>query len=78
MNKKEPTGERMVDVLLQVTEPAKPSEKVVVTQSTYRRGNRSAQNRARASERIARPEGTRIAIIDSGPAGCFDDLIEDD
>lgn len=67
---------REVDVVLQVTEPAKPSETVIVTKSTYRRGNRSAQNRARAEQRIARPEGTRIAIVASGEAGSFDYLLE--
>ena len=70
-------GPREVDVVLQVTEPAKESETVVVTTITYSRGNRHAQNRARASERIKRPEGTRIAIVASGEAGEFDDLPKD-
>lgn len=68
---------REVDVVLQVTEPAKESETVVITTTTYSRRNVRAQNRARASERIKRPEGTRIAIITSGESGEFDDLPKD-
>lgn len=77
MKRKFSTGARSVDVVLQVTEPAKESETVVITTTTYSRGNRRAQNRARASERVKRPEGTRIAIIASGEAAAFDDLPED-
>jgi hypothetical protein len=77
MRKNSGSFARKVDVVLQVTEPAKESETVIVTKTTYNRGNRSAQNRARAEQRIARPEGTRIAIVASGEAGSFDYLLED-
>ena len=77
MKNRKLSARREVDVVLQVTEPANPSETVVVTTVTYSRGNLRAQNRARASERIKRPEGTRIAIVASGEAGEFDDLPKD-
>ena len=69
--------ERKVDVVLQVTEPGKKSETILVTEGTHSRRNKSAENRAKASERIARPEGTRISVIASGESGEFDGLIED-
>ena len=77
MKERRASVRREVDVVLQVTEPAKPSETVVITTTTYSSGNLRAQNRARASERIKRPEGTRVAIIASGEAGEFDDLPKD-
>ena len=77
MKKRKLSIRREVDVVLQVTEPAKESETVVITTPTYSSSNLRAQNRARASERIKRPEGTRIAIIASGEAGEFDDLPKD-
>lgn len=70
--------ERIVDVALQVTEPASESKTVINTQSTYSRGDRRARNRAKASERLRRPEGTRVEVIDSGPSGSLDHLLEDD
>ena len=70
-------GPRQVDVVLQVTEPGKESETVIITTTTYSSRNGSAQNRAVARERIRRPEGTRVARVASGPAGQFDDLLED-
>ena len=70
--------ERIVDVALQVTEPASESKTVINSQSTYSRGDRRARNRAKASERLRRPEGTRVEVIDSGPSGSLDYLLEDD
>ena len=70
--------ERIVDVALQVTEPNDVSKTVINTQSTYSRGNRRAENRAKASERLRRPEGTRVTVIDSGPSGTLDFLLEND
>ena len=69
-------GPREVDVVLQVTEPNKPSETVIVSTTTYSRRNGRAQNRAVASQRISRPEGTRIARVACGEAGEFDDLLD--
>ena len=69
---------RKVDVVLQVTEPTKESETVIHTTDTYSKRNGRAQNRARAAERLRRPEGTRIAIIASGESGSFDDLLKSD
>ena len=71
-------GPREVDVVLQVTEPGKDSETVIITASTYSRRNGHAQNRAVARERLKRPEGTRIARVASGKAGEFDDLLDND
>ena len=70
--------ERIVDVALQVTEPAGESKTVINSQSTYSRGDRRARNRANASERLHRPEGTKVEVIDSGPSGSLDYLLEDD
>lgn len=70
--------ERIVDVALQVTEPNGESKTVINSQSTYSRGDRRARNRAKASERLNRPEGTRVTVIDSGPSGALDYLLEDD
>lgn len=67
---------RAVDVVLQVTEPNKPSETVIVQTITYSRRNGRAQNRAVASQRLSRPEGTRVARVASGEAGEFDDLLD--
>lgn len=69
--------ERKVDVVLQVTEPAKESETVLVQTSTYSSRNKRVENRAKANERLARPEGTRVTVIASGESGEFDDLIGD-
>ena len=68
--------ERAVDVVLQVTEPNKPSETVIISTTTYSNRNGRAQNRAVASQRLSRPEGTRIARVASGEAGEFDDLLD--
>lgn len=70
--------ERIVDVALLVTEPSSGSKVVINSQSTYSAGDRRARNRALASERINRPEGTKVTVIDSGPAGSLDYLLEDD
>ena len=70
--------ERIVDVALSVTEPASESKVVINSQSTYSSGDRRARNRALASERLNRPEGTRVTVIDSGPVGSLDYLLEDD
>ena len=70
--------ERIVDVALSVREPGCGSKIVINSQSTYSTGDRRARNRALASERIHRPDGTRIAVIDSGPVGSFDYLLEND
>ena len=70
--------ERIVDVALVVTEPGSESKVVINSQSTYSTGDRRARNRAKASERINRPEGTRVAVIDSGPTGSLDYLLEND
>lgn len=70
--------ERIVDVALLVTEPGSESKVVVNSQSTYASGDRRARNRAKASERLHRPEGTRVTVIDSGPAGALDYLLEND
>lgn len=67
---------RKVDVVLQVTEPNKPSETVIISTTTYSNRNGRAQNRAVANQRINRPEGTRIARVASGEAGEFDDLLD--
>ena len=69
---------RVVDVVLQVTEPTKESETVIITTPTYSRRNGRAQNRAVARERLRRPEGTRVVRIASGEAGQFDDLLDND
>lgn len=69
---------REVDVVLQVTEPGKPSETIIVSTITYSKRNGRAQNRAVANQRLKRPEGTRVARIASGKAGQFDDLLEND
>lgn len=71
-------GPRKVDVVLQVTEPGKDSETVIISTDTYSRRNGHAQNRAVARERLRRPEGTRVARVASGEAGEFDDLLNDD
>lgn len=71
-------GPREVDVVLQVTEPGKDSETVIVTTPTYSRRNGHAQNRAVARERLRRPEGTRVTRVASGKAGEFDYLLDDD
>ena len=71
-------GPREVDVVLQVTEPGKESETVIITTPTYSRRNGRAQNRAVARERLRRPEGTRVARVASGEAGEFDDLLDND
>ena len=68
---------RVVDVALQVTEPNAESKTVLNSQVTYRSGDRSAQNRARASERLNRPEGTKVSVIGSGESGSLDHLLED-
>lgn len=70
--------ERIVDVALVVTEPASESKIVINSQSTYASGDRRARNRAKASERIHRPEGTRVTVVDSGPSGSLDYLLEND
>ena len=67
---------REVDIVLQVTEPNKPSETLIVATSTYSNRNACAQNRAVARERIRRPEGTRIARVASGEAGEFDHMLD--
>ena len=67
---------RVVDVALQVTEPHAESKTVLNSQVTHRAGNRSAQNRAKASERLNRPEGTKISVIASGESGSLDYLLE--
>ena len=69
---------RQVDVVLQVTEPGKPSETVIVTTTTCSNRNRRATSRAVAHQRLTRPEGTRVARIASGETGQFDDLLDDD
>ena len=71
-------AERIVDVALVVTEPDRESKIVINSQSTYASGDRRARNRAKASERINRPEGTKVTIVDSGPSGSLDYLLEDD
>ena len=71
-------GPREVDVVLQVTEPGKDSETIIIETSTYSRRNGHAQNRAVARERLRRPEGTRVTRVASGEAGQFDDLLDDD
>ena len=71
-------GKRKVDVVLQVTEPGKESETVIIATSTYSRRNGHAQNRAVARERLRRPEGTRVARVASGEAGEFDHLLDND
>ena len=71
-------GPRKVDVVLQVTEPGKDSETVIISTDTYSRRNGHAQNRAVARERLRRPEGTRVARVASGEAGEFDDLLNND
>lgn len=68
---------RQVDVALQVTEPNAKSKTVLNSQVTYRVGNRSAENRAKANERINRPEGTKVSVIGSGESGSLDHLLED-
>ena len=70
--------ERIVDVALQVTEPGSESKVVINSQSTYSSGDRRARNRAKASERLNRPEGTRVTVIDSGSCGSLDYLLEND
>lgn len=67
---------REVDVVLQVTEPNKPSETVIISTITYSNRNGRAQNRAVANQRLCRPEGTRIARVATGEAGEFDDLLD--
>lgn len=69
---------RVVDVALQVTEPNGETKTVINSQVTSRTGDRSARNRAKAHERIHRPEGTKVSIVDSGPSGTLDYLLEDD
>ena len=68
---------RQVDVALQVTEPNAESRTVLNSQVTYRSGNRSAENRAKANERLHRPEGTKVSVIASGESGSLDYLVED-
>lgn len=70
--------ERIVDVALSVTEPASESKVVIHSQSTYSTGDRRARNRAVASEQLHRPKGTRVTVIDSGPCGSLDYLLEND
>ena len=67
---------REVDIVLQVTEPNKPSETLIIATTTYSNRNGRAQNRAVARERIRRPEGTRIARVATGKAGEFDHLLD--
>lgn len=67
---------RAVDIVLQVTEPNKPSETVIISTTTYSNRNGRAQNRAVASQRLSRPEGTRIIRVASGETGEFDDLLD--
>ena len=69
---------RVVDVALQITEPNGKSKTVINSQITYRFGNRSAKNRAKANERINRPEGTKVSVIASGESGSLDYLLEND
>lgn len=68
---------REVDVALQVTEPNAESKTVLNSQVTYRSGNRGAENRAKANERLNRPEGTKVSVITSGESGSLDYLLED-
>ena len=70
--------ERIVDVALVVTEPNSEPKTVINSQSTYSRGDRRARNRAKASERLRRPEGTIVEVTNSGPSGSLDYLLEDD
>ena len=70
--------ERIVDVAMVVTEPGSEPKTVINSQSTYCRGDRRARNRAKASERINRPEGTIVEVTHSGPSGSLDYLLEDD
>lgn len=70
--------ERIVDVALLVSEPTSGSKVVINSQSTYSTGDRRARNRAKASERLHRPAGTKVTVIDSGPSGSLDYLLEND
>lgn len=70
--------ERIVDVALKVTEPGCESKTVINSQSTFSTGDRRARNRAKASEQINRPGGTEVAVIDSGPSGSLDYLLDVD
>ena len=70
--------ERIVDVALAVKELSREPEIVVRAQSTYSTRDYRARNRAVASEYIRRPKGTRIEVVDSGPSGSLDYLLEDD
>lgn len=70
--------ERIVDVALAIKEISSEPEVVVRSQSTYSSRDYRARNRAVASEHIRRPRGTRIEVIDSGPSGSLDYLLEDD
>lgn len=70
--------ERIVDVALAIKEISSEPEVVVRSQSTYSSRDYRARNRAVASEHIRRPRGTRIEVIDSGPSGSLDYLLEND
>ena len=70
--------ERIVDVALSVKELSGEPQVVVRSQSTYSARDYRARNRAVASEYIKRPRGTRIEVVDSGPSGSLDYLLEND